>query len=64
MSSLLATYALSFAIIVAAVLGLAIGVLNGRPAPEGRCGRSCRCINPRCKKKECPAHASDHLKGP
>ena len=64
MTNLIATYVISFAVLALAVLGLAVGVINGRPQPEGRCGRSCRCLKPRCTKKECPAHASEHTQGP
>lgn len=38
MKTLLVEFALSFAVLLAAIAGMAIGVMNGRPAIRGSCG--------------------------
>ena len=56
------TYVLSFIVVSLAMLGLAVGVVNGRPQLKGRCGRRCRCARPRCKEanRENPSCPPQH----
>ena len=56
MSEFLVTLALAFAIILAVIAGMAIGVINGRKAISGSCGGlnngRCELCSGKCRKGE------------
>jgi len=53
---LVVEFALSFAVLLAAIAGMAIGVLNGRPAIRGSCGglngAGCGACTTRCATRQ------------